>query len=53
MSITSTLFRLARLSADMRAMTKSAKEDSTDPVLRRLTNKAIGRGIVSKLFLRK
>lgn len=53
MSITSTLFKLARLSADMRAGSQAAKTGSIRPIVRRLTNKLIGRAIVSKLFWRK
>jgi hypothetical protein len=53
MSITSTLFKLARLSADLRAGSQAVKTGSARPILRRLTNKLIGRSIVSKLFWRK
>ena len=52
MSITSALYKLARLSADARAVRRSVETGSPAPILRRLANKAIGRGLVSKLFLR-
>ena len=52
MSITSTLLRLARLSADLRSGSQSVKQGSLVPIVRRLTNKFIGRNLISKLFWR-
>jgi hypothetical protein len=52
MNITSLLFKLARLSADGRAIRRAAETGSPAPIVNRLLNKAIGRGIVSKLFRR-
>jgi len=53
MTLTSLLFKLARLSADARAGKQAVKTGSITPIVRRLTNKIIGRNIVSKLFWRK
>ena len=50
MSLTNLLFRLARLSADARAVRRSVETGSPAPLMRRLFNKAVGRGIVSKMF---
>lgn len=52
MSVTGWLFRLARLSADLRAARRTIETGSPEPVVRRLVNKVIGRGLVSKLFWR-
>jgi hypothetical protein len=52
MSITSALYRAARFSADARAVKRSIQAGSPKPIARRLVNKAIGRGIVSRLFLK-
>lgn len=52
MSITSALFRLARLSADLSAISRAGRQRSARPILKRIANKAIGRSIVSKLFIR-
>lgn len=52
MSITSILFRMARASADARAITQSVKTGSTTPIFRRLTNKFVGRNILSKFICR-
>jgi hypothetical protein len=52
MSITSALYRAARLSADARAVKRSFQTGSPKPIVRRAVNKAIGRGIVSRLFLK-
>lgn len=52
MSITSALYRAARLSADARAVKRSVQTGSPKPIARRLANKLIGRTIVSRLFLR-
>lgn len=50
MNIVSALFKLARLAADFRSVARSVETGSPKPIIRRLTNKAIGRGIVSKMF---
>lgn len=50
MSITSVLFRLARLAADFRSVKRSAETGSPMPVVRRLANKAWGRSVISKLW---
>jgi len=47
-SITSTLFRLARLSADVRSVKQSVKTGSPKPIVRRIVNKWLGRNIHSK-----
>lgn len=52
MSFTSALYKAARLSADVRAVKRSVQTGSPKPIARRLVNKAIGRNIVSRLFLR-
>ena len=52
MSITSALYRLARLSADFRSISRAFETGSPKPIIRRLTNKAIGRGLFSKLTWR-
>jgi hypothetical protein len=51
-TLTSALFRAARLTADQRAFACSIATGSLAPLFRRLVNKAIGRFIVSKLWLR-
>lgn len=45
MSITSTLYKLARLSADARAVSRSIQTGSPKPIGKRLIRKAIGRGL--------
>ena len=50
MNLTSLLFRLARLSADARAVRRSVETGSPTPILRRLYNKAWGRFAVSKTW---
>lgn len=52
MSLTSHLYRAARMSADLRAARRSVETGSPKPLLRRLANKLIGRGVVSRMFLR-
>lgn len=51
-SFTSLLYRLARISADANAVERAVEAGSPKPLLRRLVNKGIGRGIVSKLWWR-
>lgn len=51
MSLSSMLYRLARISRDANAVEKLA-EGNPEPLLHRVVNKAIGRGIVSKLWWR-
>jgi hypothetical protein len=50
MKLTSLLFRLARLSADVGAINKSMKMGSASPLIKRGTNKLIGRKLVSKAW---
>jgi hypothetical protein len=45
MSVTGTLFRLARLSADARAITRTATTGDLAPVGRRVRNKLTGRAL--------
>jgi hypothetical protein len=52
MSITSALYKAARLSADARAVKRSIQTGSPKPIVRRLVNITIGRNIVSRLFLK-
>ena len=52
MSVTSFLFKLARLSADARSVSRSVETGSPAPIFRRIANKAIGRSIFSKLTLK-
>lgn len=52
MNLTSLLYRLARISADANAVERAVEAGSPKPLLRRLVNKGIGRGIVSKLWWR-
>jgi hypothetical protein len=44
-SITSVLFKLARLSADGRAIKQSVKKGSLSPIEKRLIRKALGRKV--------
>jgi hypothetical protein len=53
MSITSFLYRLARLSADARSVGRSVETGSPAPVLRRLVNKLWGRNVISKLWWKR
>ena len=53
MSLTSLLYRAARLSADARAGSQAVKQGSLWPIFRRLANKGIGRLLVSRLFIRR
>lgn len=50
MSLTSFLFKLARLSADARAVNRSVRSGSPTPIVRRLTNKLWGRKVLSRLW---
>lgn len=52
MNITSLLFKLARWSADLRSVSQSVKKGSPMPLVRRATNKVIGRNIFSKFTWR-
>lgn len=51
MSLSSLLYRLARISRDANAIEKLT-EGNPAPLEHRLVNKVIGRGIVSKLWWR-
>lgn len=51
--ITSLFFKAARFGADLNAVNRAVRTGSPTPIFRRLVNKGIGRGLVSKLFLRK
>ncbi len=53
MSITSFLYRLARLSADMRAVERSVESGSPTPIIRRAANKLWGRNVISKLWWKR
>lgn len=49
-SITSMLFKAARLSADIRAVKKSAEKGSMSPIEKRLYRKLVGRTLVRSIF---
>lgn len=51
MTLTSFLYRMARISADGRAIERSIETGSPAPLLRRLSNKLIGR-FLGRLFIR-
>jgi len=53
MSITSLLYRLARLSADARAVERSVETGSPAPIIRRAANKLWGRNVISKLWWKR
>ena len=53
MSITSFLYRLARRSADFRAVGRSVETGSPQPLIRRAANKLWGRKVVSKLWWKR
>jgi hypothetical protein len=53
MRITSFLYRLARLSADFRAVGRSVQIGSPAPLVRRAINKLWGRNVVSKLWWKR
>lgn len=48
--LTSFLYRAARASADADSVVRAAKTGSPTPIIRRLTNKFIGRTIASKMW---
>lgn len=52
MSLTSILYKAARMSADARAVKRSIQTGSPKPIVRRVVNKAIGRNVVSRMFWR-
>lgn len=52
MSLTSMLYRAARLSADARAVKRSLETGSPRPLVKRAANKWIGRNVVRRIFLR-
>ncbi len=53
MSLTSLLYRLARLSADARSVERSIRSGSPAPLIRRAANKLWGRGVISKLWWKR
>jgi len=53
MSITSFLYRLARLSADARAVERSVETGSPKPLVRRAANKLWGRNVISKMWWKR
>jgi hypothetical protein len=53
MSITSFLYRLARLSADARSVERSVSTGSLTPIIRRAANKLWGRNVISKLWWKR
>jgi hypothetical protein len=53
MSITSFLYRLARLSADARSVERSVATGTLMPIIRRATNKIWGRKVISKLWWKR
>lgn len=53
MSITSFLYRLARLSADASAVERSVGTGSAKPIIRRAANKLWGRNVISKLWWKR
>lgn len=52
MNVTSALFRLARFSADLRALSRAFSTGSPAPIVRRLANKAVGRQLHSRLWFK-
>jgi hypothetical protein len=53
MSVTSLLYRLARLSADIRAVDRSIETGSPTPIIRRATNKLWGRNVISRMWWKR
>jgi hypothetical protein len=53
LSVTSFLYRLARLSADARAVERSIETGTPTPIIRRAANKLWGRKLISKLWWRR
>lgn len=53
MSITSFLYRLARFSADARAVERAVDTGSPEPIVRRAANKIWGRNVISKLWWKR
>jgi len=53
MNITSLLYRLARLSADARAVRRSVEKGSPTPIIRRAANKLWGRNVLSRLWWKR
>ncbi len=53
MGMTSFLYRLARLSADARAVERSLETGSPTPIIRRATNKLWGRNVISKMWWKR
>jgi hypothetical protein len=52
MTLTSRLYRLARLGRDVKAVERCIETGSPKPLLKRIVNKAIGRVIVRRLWWR-
>ena len=50
MSITSFLYRLARLSANAGAVERSVETESPTPIIRRAANKLWGRKVISRMW---
>jgi len=53
LSITSFLYRLARLSADARAVERSVETGSPKPLVRRAANKLWGRNVISRMWWKR
>jgi hypothetical protein len=53
MSITSFQYRLARLSADARAVERSVETGSPKPLIRRAANKLWGRNVISRMWWKR
>ena len=53
MSVTSCLYRLARLSADARSVERSVETGSPEPIIRRAANKLWGRKVISRMWWKR